>query len=73
MHKSINVLEFPPNDERRILVKGEFLYGIKVSFFPSLFNEITCVKKNKLLLICCPSLTLSLILTDYKTNSLSIR
>jgi len=42
IHKMIAVLEFPPNDDLRILVNGEFLYGICCSFFfPSAFNAIT--------------------------------
>jgi len=61
IQRTIAVLEFPPSEDLSIFVSGEFLYGICASeapFFASAFRAITWVKKNKDLLICCPSLTL---------------
>ena len=57
MHRIMAVLELPPSDVLRILVRGELRNGIW-SLEPSAFIAITCVKKNKLLLICYPSLIL---------------
>lgn len=54
------VREFPPKLDRKIFVSGEFLKGMCFAFLPSiklesppplLAKKITCVKKNKLLLI----------------------
>ena len=62
-HSMIPVLEFPPRLVHKIFVSGEFLYGMW-SHHPSPFREITWVKKNRLLLICFPSLTLSWMLLE---------
>lgn len=59
-HKIIKIRDFPLKLDFKILVRGEFLYGIWFDL-PSLLNNMTCVRKNKLLLICNPSYTLSLL------------
>jgi len=62
MHRIIAVRELPPRDVLRIFVSGEFLNGMW-SFVPWASMLITWVKKNKLRFICCPSLTLILVVS----------
>ena len=51
MHRIMAVRELPPRLVLRILVSGEFRKGI-CSRLPSACLAITCVKKNRLLLMC---------------------
>jgi hypothetical protein len=68
-HHIIEVRELPPSDDLRILVRGEFLNGI-CSDLPLAFIDITWVKKNKLLLMCLPSFTLSWILDEIMASDI---
>ena len=58
MHKMIVVREFPPKEDLKIFVNGEFLYGICRWLLFLLLSEITYVKKKRLLFMHFPSLTL---------------
>lgn len=53
MHKTIAVRELPPSEAFRILVRGELRYGMYMSswWVRLAFKLITCVRKNKLLLM----------------------
>ena len=55
MQRTIAVRELPPRLVLRILVRGELRKGM-CSCLPSAYMAMTCVKKNRLLLMYWPSL-----------------
>ena len=62
-HKISNVLEWPPKELRNIFVSGEFRNGICCCFSFDDTHFITCVKKNRLLLMCLLSFILASVMT----------
>jgi len=54
MQSMMAVRELPPRLVFKIFVKGELRKGM-CSRLPYASIAITCVRKNRLLLMCCPS------------------